>query len=110
VTDKPPVDYDVIVPLSAEVDGKQAVARLRPGHAQAQLLLPARLGMPIPPSGELIRYRTRDGGRAADVEVLYGATEEPTRSGPPQVVSDAYRAGWDLIFGSKVTTGSSEAN
>lgn len=98
MTEKLPADFDVVVPLAPEQDGKQPVARLRPEGAQPCVLLPARNGEPIPAGGEFIRLRPRAGGRLADVEVLYGAKETASRSGPPKVVSDAYRDGWDAIF------------
>lgn len=101
MTEKLPADFDVVVPLAPEQDGKQRVARLRPEGAQPCVLVPAQNGQPIPAGGEFIRLRPRAGGRLADVEVVYGAKETASRSGPPKVVSDAYRQGWDEIFGRK---------
>jgi hypothetical protein len=61
-----------------------------------------REGMPISGGGEIVRLRQRpEHGRLFDVEVL--ADLPPARQtspGPPKVSSDAYRKGWEQVFGS----------
>jgi len=53
-----------------------------------------------PLQGELVKLTPREGqDRVFDVEVVV-SREELGHAGPAQVATDAYRAGWDAIFGS----------
>lgn len=57
-----------------------------------------------PLQGDLVKLSPRAGNdRLFDVEVLVKREELPggvaPRSGPAQVATDAYRAGWEAIFG-----------
>jgi hypothetical protein len=58
-----------------------------------------------PVHGDVVRLRPRsEHGLLFDVEVLVEgpkAAGEPTRSGPAQVATDAYRTNWEAIFGQR---------
>lgn len=60
----------------------------------------------MPPCDGIVRLSKTD-GPDFDVETLYERGQESSadRSGPAKVVSNAYRSGWDSIFGSKSTVG-----
>jgi hypothetical protein len=88
----------------AFVYGKDAqgthIVRRRSGEAPLEtgLLRPLREGQPI--EGEIVTLTPR-----ADVPLLFDVKSEladprprPTRDGPAQVASDAYRRGWDAIY------------
>lgn len=81
-----------------------AVLRRREDRVELGAIRELREGRPID-GGELVRLRPRpEHGRLFDVEVL---AELPRAAGaaaggPPQVANDAYRAGWDAIFGALV--------
>jgi hypothetical protein len=57
-----------------------------------------------PVHGEVVKLSPREEhGQLFDVDVLLpapaGDRAEASRSGPPQVATDAYRKNWDAIFG-----------
>ena len=55
-----------------------------------------------PVHGEVVKLSPREEhGQLFDVDVLVPAVDraEASRSGPPQVATDAYRKNWDAIFG-----------
>lgn len=54
-----------------------------------------------PVHGEVVKLSPReDHAQLFDVDVLLPAPQaEASRSGPPQVATDAYRKNWDAIFG-----------
>lgn len=77
------------------------VLRFREGRVETGELHPIREGQPI--LGELVQLKTRpEHERIFEVEVLAEgpkAAAPPPRKGPAKVCSDAYRSGWDAIFG-----------
>lgn len=66
-------------------------------------LRPMVHGKPI--HGEVVRTELDFVRGTATMRSLVPPTVAPPRSGPPKVTSDAYRGGWDAIFGEKPTTG-----
>ena len=96
---------DELEPVAPTSDGKGLiVVRRTDGKESLCAIAPAVDGKPIAPGSQLIYARQRPGTRMADVEVLYdpaaSAAAEPSgRSGPAKVATDAYRSGWDLIWG-----------
>jgi hypothetical protein len=63
----------------------------------------AKEGRPINSGGELVQLTHIDGDRFK-VESLYGEpshSEECSCPGPSKVATEAYRSGWDRIFGNK---------
>ena len=81
-------------------DGYQ-VLRKRGERLEVGELRKTREGRPI--HGELVRLKPREeSDRLFDVEVVLPAPTEPvspTKTGPAQVASRAYRDGWDATFG-----------
>jgi hypothetical protein len=79
----------------AEHPGGATVLRQRGGALEIGEVRPALDGQPI--YGELVRLRRRaEHAHLYDVEVVHDA-----RSGPAQVATRAYRAGWDSAFAGK---------
>lgn len=66
--------------------------RERDGKSGPVALVPAAYGVPIPEGGEIVHVGADDPDGWRNVEVLY-------RNGPAQVATDAYRTGYDRIFG-----------
>ena len=96
--------FDFVVPRGPSADGRGAVvARFRDEGASLHTLCPLEDGRPLPVGGEVVRLRRRGEREAFDVETLYRTSEDAAaeRSGPPKVVSDAYRDGWDAAFGGR---------
>ncbi|MCB9596912.1 MAG: hypothetical protein H6719_29585 [Sandaracinaceae bacterium] len=90
---------DVALVLGATEDASQlAVLRKRGERVEAAVLAKAEEGKPV--HGDLVKLTPRDEPQLYDVETLHEAPT-PTRSGPAQVSSDAYRAGWDRLFAPK---------
>lgn len=74
------------------------VVRHRPDHTwEAGVLRDVEDGRPL--HGELVRLTQRD-GPGYSVETLHGRGE-----GPAMVNSQAYKDGWENIFGQKVPAG-----
>lgn len=79
-----------------------AVLRQRSDDApvEAGIVRSVREGEPI--VGELVTLKPTEGNpRLCDVEVHVDARPpaQPSHKGPARVASDAYRTGWDEIFG-----------
>ena len=77
------------------------VLRFRDGRVEAGELRAIREGQPL--HGELVQLRSRpEHERLFEVDVLVEGpkqTAAPTRKGPAKISTDAYRSGWDAIFG-----------
>lgn len=73
------------------------VERRRDGRTSLGTLTPMKNGQSLLTGAELVKVTLGDDGEWHDVETLYAP--EPTLSGPPQVATPAYRAGYDRIFG-----------
>ena len=95
--------------LGSSVDGTRIIRRRSPdGPLEAGVLQPLREGKPI--DGELVSLTPR-----TDVPFLFDVkTELPDRhaalrararaekpDGPAQVASEAYRKGWDAVWGNR---------
>lgn len=95
MTDTKP-DFDYVVPLRREGDGTVIAERYRPEGTNEVSIRQSKDGQPIPPGWAMARSKPRkELPGAYDIDVLY----EVPRSGPPKVTTDAYRGGWDLIWG-----------
>ena len=78
-----------------------AVLRQRSDDApvEAGLVRKVKDGEPI--VGELVTLKpTEEGSRLCDVEV-HVDNRPATAKGPAKVASDAYRSGWEALFGDK---------
>jgi hypothetical protein len=79
------------------------VLRRRRNNIEAAVVRPAREGMPL--DGDLVRLKPRESfPMVCDVETLLELPAEArqdrgTRQGPPQVTTEAYRRGWEAVFG-----------
>jgi len=125
-----PARRDVALPLGPTESGGVAVLRLRDDTLELGQLCEVRDGRPL--VGELVRLEARaDGSPLYDVEVLHDArtpsspgaartlpstqassapTARRARKGPPKVTSEAYRDGWEQIFGARGSRGDGELN
>ncbi|MBI2395408.1 MAG: hypothetical protein HYV09_37915 [Deltaproteobacteria bacterium] len=100
-------DRAVIVGELAEKKGL-AVLRQRGEDApvEAGVVRGVREGEPI--TGELVNLKpTAEDPRVCDVEVLHDArpAAAAAHAGPARVASEAYRSGWDALFGGQPPTG-----
>jgi len=101
---EPAPPRDVVFVRGPSDDGEGVnILRLRNDTVEAGELRAAKDGQPI--HGELVRLEQRpEHDRLYDVEVLAegpkpAAPVLDSRNGPAKVVSEAYRDGWDQIFG-----------
>lgn len=101
---KPPLDVAIVGPPTEDGQGRRVI-RIRDDGASVGEVRPVPEGKPILPSAEVVALTPREGapGHVRDVKVLHAPTAPaPTaHKGPPKVASDAYRAGWDRLFGAK---------
>lgn len=92
---------DVVFVRGPSDDGQGVnILRLREDRVEAGELRAAKEGQPL--HGELVKLEQRpEHERLYDVEVLAEAPKPPasSRKGPAKVASEAYRDGWDQIFG-----------
>ena len=82
-----------------EDGGALRVIRKREDSLEIGELRALEEGRPV--HGDVIRLHQREESeRLFDVEVLMeGPRPQRSLSGPPQVATEAYRSGWDAIFG-----------
>jgi hypothetical protein len=93
---------DVVFVRGPSDDGQGVnILRLRDDRVETGELRAAKDGQPI--HGELVKLEQRpEHERLYDVEVLAEAPHAPAlgpRKGPAKVATEAYRDGWDQIFG-----------
>ena len=85
-------------------DGARPFIRHRSDHSmETGIARPPRDGESIN-SSDVVHLHHRGPGPVYDVEVLYehaARAAEEEGSGPAMVNSEAYRTGWDQIFGSR---------
>lgn len=79
--------------------GVRVARRRNEGGEELITLREAVDGAPIGPSTELVQVGTECRNGWHTVRSLYGG------AGPPQVATEAYREGYDRIFGGKQTVG-----
>lgn len=88
---------DLITPVGVLPDGRTIVSRHRPDHSVGMATIrPAREGSPMAPGEEIVTTRQRDDG-SVEVVDSYAHCAQP-RSGPAQVATKDYRAGWERTF------------
>lgn len=104
--------FDFVVPRGPSADGRgTVVTRFQAEGTKVQRLYPLEEVKPLLGDGELVRLRQRGDQQVFDVETLYRTSEEAAAgSGPPKVVSDAYRDGWNAVFGGKGKAPEEETN
>lgn len=94
---------DVVMVHSPMDDGEgYHVLRMREGNVELGAIRNIREGAPI--HGDVVRLSPRtEHQNLFNVEVLVKGprAEEPSRSGPAQVATDAYRTNWEMIFGGR---------
>jgi hypothetical protein len=102
---------DVLIVGPETEGGGNAVLRRRDERVELGELRAIREGQPLG-SGEMVRLKKRDEHpRLFDVEVLADLREAEARgAGPPQVATEAYRTGWELIFGDGDTVDPGDLN
>lgn len=92
------------------VDGMRVSERIVDGKLSTGRYGPVKEGRPLPEGAELLSVGEPDQDGWRDVTVLYRHERDdsgedvevavsPDRSGPAQVATPAYRAGYDRIFG-----------
>lgn len=99
-------DKKDIVHLGPELDGSYPY--LREQHQEGQRKLscgflgkPRRSGEPLHGSGIIIEHRGPGPVYNVVGEFDTASTTPSKTKGPAKVATDAYRAGWDSIFGNK---------
>lgn len=102
-----PGSEDVLLVLEQADGGRLRGIRQREGQLELAELAPIAEGQPL--SGELVRLSPREGHPVLlDVQTLYqpeqtAPTVEPTpcagHKGPARVNTEAFRDGWDRVFG-----------
>ena len=95
-------ERDVLFVRGPSEDGRGVdVVRVKNDELSVGQLREVREGQPL--YGDLVKLSQRkEHERLYDVEVLAEgrrAPPPPSRKGPPKVASDAYREGWDAVFG-----------
>lgn len=101
----PPKDRDLVLVHSRTEDGGGVnVLRSRKKKLEAGVMRPLEEGKPI--RGEVVSLTPHDECPAlfyAETEVCAPQpdtdTEGPSKSGPAQVASEAYRKNWEAIYG-----------
>lgn len=87
---------DVVLVHSPTDDGRGwRVLRKREERLEVGTIQPVEEGKPL--HGELVALKPREGTPLFDVEVQYAPPR--AHAGPARVSSEAYRSGWDAIFG-----------
>ena len=96
-----PLNDVVLVGPKAEDEHRWPVLRHREDRLEVGEIRTVREGHPMAATGEVVRLKPRkEHARLFDVEVLADLDQPDTpRSGPAQVATEAYRAGWDVTFG-----------
>jgi len=109
----PTTDTIFVYGKGPEAGGAYSVLRKRGESVEVGALREAEEGKPL--HGELVKLSRRpEHPLLFDVNVLHDATpaREKTgeRSGPAQVATDAYREGWEIIFGQRSDKDPGELN
>lgn len=96
--------YDVLVP-TAIGDTTITGVRLRSNvEPKVVKVLKLQNGKPIQGNGELVTLSARSDSDLVDLKPL-DDTAAVLIKGPPKVTTDAYRDGWDTIFGGRKVDG-----
>ncbi|TAL43049.1 MAG: hypothetical protein EPN91_07170 [Salinibacterium sp.] len=89
--------------LGRDADGSGVMQECRPPGDDDQLSVvrvqPVESGKPLKLGNKLARVWSDDGEHFQLSPVASGPLVEESHSGPPMVASNAYRSGWDRIFG-----------
>ncbi len=96
----------VFVQGPAESGRGVSIVRVKDEQVSVGEMVAAKEGQPI--TGELVKLSPRpEHERLFDVEVLAKPPEPaaPTHKGPPRIATDAYRAGWEQVFGKRTPPG-----
>jgi len=116
LTEVQPAAGDVALVLGKDADGLHILRRrTEEGPIEAGLLRPMQQGKPI--VGEVVtltprqdlpmvfdvktEFSTSMGRASADPAADEASGDRPALDGPAQVASDAYRKGWDAVWGSR---------
>lgn len=90
-------------PVQNNSDGSTTAIRLDKDGIHTGTITPMKDGKPVPPGHECIHYQPIDGQAPwAEGEVLYSNNVEG--HGPAKVNSEAFKSGWDAIWGNKSKT------
>jgi len=104
--DAAPKDVVLLGPPTADGEGVHVI-RAREERIETGELRALQHGKPI--TGEVVTLKPReDNPRICDVQESFSAGSARTHKGPPRVATDAYRDGWDEIFGKRSAGSSNE--
>lgn len=107
-----PRPKDVLYPHEPYTNGRgfQGV-RVRDGRVTGVSARPSVDGAPVPPGGSIVETRPLPDGRGYEVtNVLYEAPGAAEHPGPARVSSDAYRDGWNAVWGGRKPDPTGELN
>jgi hypothetical protein len=105
-SDSPAKDVVLLGPPTADGAGVHVI-RAREERIETGELRAIQEGKPI--TGEIVTLAPRkDNPRVCDVKDSYRPPAMSSHKGPAKVASEAYREGWDSIFGSTTTKPSSK--
>lgn len=98
--EKPCHDHDRVRPILETGDGRVLALRCHNGAKEVITLKRAEDGKPL--HHELVSLsKASDGTGEYDMTSLYKPESAGRGDGPAKVTSDAYRDGWETIFGAK---------
>ena len=107
-TEKAPTDVVLLGPPTADGAGIH-VLRAREERLETGELRGLQEGRPI--TGEIVSLQPRkDNPRVCDVKQSYAPPTRASHKGPANVATEAYRDGWDEVFGTKPSLPPSELN
>jgi len=104
--EKKKCDHNQVV-LGPELPGTGLNVAIRHVDGDTRAILARRVsdGDPIPPGSEVLMGRRS--GDVIDIHGTFRTPEAPSaHAGPARVTSQAYRSGWDSIFGGRQAAGS----
>lgn len=84
--------------------GRVCVHHVKGDEYRAGVVYPLQDGRPVSPDSELVQLTEREGA-AAGVYNFKSLGKVSEHAGPAMVSNDAYRDGWDKIFGKRSTVG-----
>lgn len=85
--------------IGAEIAPNTRLVERRGERPSLGTLAPMREGQPLSEGAELVKITPGEDDEWHDVETIYRHEPRAELSGPPQVATEAYREGYDRIFG-----------
>lgn len=101
--EKPRHDHDRVRPILETSDGRVVALRCNNGVKEVLTLKRAQEGKPA--HHELVSLSKVSGSDVEyDMTSIYKPVGDGRGAGPAKVTSNAYREGWDAVFGAKRAT------